>query len=533
VVFSLLEKIFPVKKAPSDIPKTAAIIGAGPAGLTAALELLEQTDIIPVIYEMSEDIGGIARTVRFKGNAMDIGGHRYFTKDAGIEQWWLEKLPLQGKPAHDDRILGRQWPLSSEPEAPDPEQSDRVMLIRRRLSRMYFLHRFIDYPLKLSIALLRAMGLARFCAVSLSYCYRRILPKTPEKSLEEFFINRFGDRLYRLFFRDYSHKVWGVPCSSIRAEWGAQRIEGLTGGRAVLKALRGRLVAGKNRAKENLPTLTDWFYYPKNGAGQMWEEVAEQIRAKGGEIHLKSEVVGLTIKNGRVNEVIVNSGRRKGEKVRRRTDYCLSTMPVQDLIHRITPVPPEEVGRVASGLEYRDFITVGILLSRMKLKNTTDIPTINNIIPDTWLYIQDNGLRLGRIQIYNNWSPYLVADPANVWLGLEYFCSQGDELWQKSDIQIASLAIDELVQIGLAEDSDVLDTTVIRVEKAYPGYFGSYDDFHLIKNYADSLENLFLIGRNGMHRYNNMDHSMLTAMAAVANIRNGTSTKENIWAAGA
>lgn len=511
--------------------KVAVIIGAGPAGLTAAYELLEKTDIQPLIFEMSEDIGGISKTVTYKGNRMDIGGHRFFTKSDRVMRWWLHILPIQGKPSCDDRMLNREVSVSKENGAPDPEKTNLVMLVRRRLSRMLFLHIFFDYPISLRWHTFKILGLMRMAKIGMSYVLSRLFPIKQEKSLKDFFINRFGRELYLIFFKDYTEKVWGVPCAKIKSEWGAQRIKGLTVTKTLLHAAKN--IFGKDGTvaqKTNETSLIEQFLYPKLGAGQLWEEVAKQVVERGGEIHLNSRVVGIDVSDGMASEVRVENT-ETGTIADASCDYVFSTMPVKELVQVLSPSPPEEVKKVAEGLVYRDFMTVGLLLRKMKIVNETTIPSMNNIVPDTWIYIQERDIKIGRIQIFNNWSPYMVKDPETIWIGLEYFCTEGDTLWSKTDAELSSFAISELVQIDIIEKEDVLDSTVVRMKKAYPAYFGTYDNFHVIREYTDNMENLFLIGRNGMHKYNNTDHSMLTAMIAVENIVNGVSAKENIWQA--
>ncbi len=511
--------------------KIAVIIGAGPAGLTAAYELLEKTDIQPLIFEMSEDLGGISKTVNYKGNRMDIGGHRFFTKSDRVMRWWLNILPLQGKPSCDDRLLHREVLVSEEDGAPDPERTNIVMLVRRRLSRMLFLHAFFDYPISLRWHTFKNLGLIRIVRVGVSYAVSKVFPIRNEKTLKDFFINRFGKELYLIFFKDYTEKVWGVPCDKIKSDWGAQRIKGLTVTKTLIHAVKN--IFGRERQveqKRSETSLIEQFFYPKLGAGQLWEEVARKVIEKGGEIRLGSKVVGIEVSEGMVSEVRVEQN--KTSTITHYTcDFAFSTMPVKELVRAMSPDPPEEVKEVSDGLIYRDFMTVGLLLRKMKIVNETTIPSINGIVPDTWIYIQERGIKIGRIQIFNNWSPYMVKDPETVWIGLEYFCAEGDGLWSKTDDELTRFAISELAQINIIEKEDVLDSTVVRMKKAYPAYLGSYDNFHIIRGYTDMIENLFLVGRNGMHRYNNTDHSMLTAMTAVENIMNGIPSKENIWQA--
>lgn len=507
--------------------KKAIIIGAGPAGLTAAYELLKHTNIKPIVLESSDAIGGISKTVNYKGHRIDIGGHRFFSKSDLIMDWWEVILPKQGKPSRDDLILKREIPLSSQPDAPDPEKTDKVMLIRSRLSRIYFLRKFFDYPISLKFQIFYNLGLIRVVKIILSYFYICLFPIREEKSLEDFFINRFGKELYLTFFKDYTEKVWGVPCYKIKPEWGAQRIKGLSISKTILHAIKSILSNRKSIYQKNIETsLIGQFLYPKYGPGQLWEEVAIKLKSKGGKILLNHQVVKLYRDSDKIDKVLVKQT-KTGEYIEFSGDYFISTMPIKELVLDLTPSPPEVVQNIAKNLVYRDFITVGLLLTKLKIKGKG---TINNLIPDNWIYIQERDVKLGRIQIFNNWSPYLVLDNNKIWLGLEYFSNEGDELWSKSNDELARFAISELKQIDFIEDeNDVLDYVIIKTPKAYPAYFGSYDKFNIIREFLDKIENLFLIGRNGMHRYNNQDHSMLTAIEAVKNISNNITIKGNIW----
>ncbi|MCL6473009.1 MAG: NAD(P)/FAD-dependent oxidoreductase [Firmicutes bacterium] len=513
--------------------KSAIIIGAGPAGLTAAYELLNKTDIKPIIFEMTGDIGGISKTVNYKGNRIDIGGHRFFSKSDRVMQWWQDILPLQGKPSRDDILLERAVPLSKDADAPDPEKTDKVMLIRSRLSRIFFLRKFFDYPVTLNLNTFANLGLVRVARIGLSYIKVRLMPIREERSLEDFFINRFGKELYLTFFKDYTEKVWGIPCSEINPEWGAQRIKGLSITKAVFHALKSIFSKDSSISQKDTETsLIGQFMYPKLGPGQMWEEVVRKIQGKGAEIYLNHQVVEIKPKDNKIAEVKVKdmaTGKTKTIK----GDYFFSTMPVRELVQAFTEGVPPRVSKIAKGLIYRDFITVGLLLKKLKIKNKTKHKTFNDIIPDNWIYIQERDVKIGRLQVFNNWSPYLVKNENTVWVGLEYFCNEGDELWSMTDKDFTEFAIGELAKIDIIEKSDVLDSMVLRMPKAYPAYFGTYGQFDTIRSFVDKFDNLFLIGRNGMHRYNNMDHSMLTAMVAVENIINGVTTKDNIWAVNA
>ncbi len=480
------------------MPKKAVIVGAGPAGLTAAYELLTRTDIVPTVLEASEDIGGISKTVHYKGNRIDIGGHRFFSKSERVMRWWADVFPIEAAPE------------------PDPKHTDKVMLRRDRLSRIFFLGKFFPYPIRLTLDVMRKLGALRAFKICLSYLMVRLRPIRPERSLEDFFINRFGRELYLTFFKGYTEKVWGAPCAEISPEWGAQRIKGLSVGRAVSHAIRQSLGGGQPAVETS---LIENFLYPKLGPGQLWEEVAARVQQRGGKVITGAEVVGVETSGRRVTAVTAKD-RQTGGLQRHEADWFFSTMPVRELVAAMGEAVPQDVRDAAAGLQYRDFMTVGLLLKKLKTP-----------VPDNWIYVQERGVRIGRLQVFNNWSPWLVADPeGTVWLGLEYFCTEGDGMWSMPDDEFARFAIGELASIGLIDPADVLDHKVLRVPKAYPAYIGGYDRFGVVRRYLDGLENLFLIGRNGMHRYNNMDHSMLTAMAAVENIIAGRTDKTNIWA---
>ena len=521
--------------------KTAIIIGAGPAGLTAAYELLDKTDIKPIIYEMSDEIGGISKTVKYKGNRIDIGGHRFFSKSDRVMKWWQNIMPLQGAPAKDDAVLGREIPLTKEYlkreigrkeikkiNAPDPEKEDEVMLNRGRLSRIFFLRKFFDYPVSLNYNTISNLGMLRMLKIGSSYAKISLSPIKEEESLEDFFINRFGNELYLTFFKDYTEKLWGVPCDEIKPDFGAQRVKGLSITKVVSHAVKSKFSRDSSIEQKKVETsLIEQFMYPKFGPGQIWEEVARIITENEGEIHFKHEIIGITHDGDNVKHVKIYDHSTDETKIVE-GDYFFSTMPVKDLIYSMENVP-DEIQEIANGLMYRDFITVGLLLNKLKIKNETKQKTINNIVPDNWIYIQERDVKLGRLQIFNNWSPYLVNDNNKAWIGLEYFCNEGDELWNYSDGDFAKYAIEELAKIDIINKEDVLDNVVIRVQKTYPAYFGTYDKFNNIVEFTDKFNNLFLVGRNGMHRYNNMDHSMLTAMTAVENIINNVTSKDNLW----
>lgn len=504
------------------------IIGAGPAGLTAALELVRRSGYRPIVVEASDAIGGISRTVNYKGYRMDIGGHRFFSKSDWVMNWWQDIMPATGagEPSGPVEITYRQQHRAVT-MTPTSSSNDLVMLIRNRLSRIYYLRKFFDYPISLSASTLLNLGPARVVRIGISYCYATLFPKKPERSLQDFLINRFGDRLYRTFFKDYTEKVWGVPCEKISAEWGAQRIKGLSVIRAVRHALCKPFMGQSVTQKTITTSLIEKFLYPKFGPGQLWEEVARRVEAAGGQILLNHTVSGIIVNSEKIVAVTVRA--IDGTEKQFTADHYVSTMPIKDLIAAMRDAPPEEVRNIARELPYRDFVTVGLLVSRMRSNAHSNASQPNECPPDNWIYVQESDVKLGRIQVFNNWSPYLVANPEHIWLGLEYFCQEGDDTWSLSDPAMAELAATELKKIGLISAEDVLDSHVVRVPKTYPAYFGAYGDFDKIRAYTDSIKNLFLVGRNGMHRYNNQDHSMLTAKLAVDAILSGSHDKSAIW----
>ncbi len=437
--------------------KCAIIIGAGPAGLTAAYELITKTDIKPIIIEKTSDIGGISKTVVYNGNRMDIGGHRFFSKSDTVMKWWQEILPIQGRESGNGE---RKTAFSTG--GPDP-------------------------------------------------------------------VSRFGKELYETFFKDYTKKIWGVPCNEIAADWGAQRIKELSVSRTLLHEIKSLYNRDKSIEQKNTDTsLIMHFMYPKLGPGQMWETVAKIIEERGGVIIKNAEVTGLKITEHQITELTYYNRLTDTDEVIK-GDYYFSTMPVKDLINAMGSSVPAKVKQISNGLPYRDSITVGLLLNELKIKNETTIPTINKMVPDNWIYIQERDVKMARLQIFNNWSPYLVVDPTKVWIGLEYCCNEGDELWKKKDSDFIQFAIDELHHIDIIDKNEVVDCTMLRTLKTYPAYFGTYLKFNIIRDFTDSIDNLFLIGRNGMHKYYNQDHAMLTAIIAVNNIISEKKSKNNIW----
>lgn len=499
------------------------IVGAGPAGLTAAYELINLGYDVTIL-EKTNEIGGISRTVFYNGNRMDIGGHRFFSKDQQVMRWWEKVMPMQGAPSFDDKVLDREVPLHAG--GPDPEKEDRVMLTRNRVSRIYYDHHFFDYPISLKWETLKTMGFGTTMQVGFSYL-KTVVHKLPADNLENFYINSFGKKLYSMFFEGYTEKLWGRHPREIAADWGKQRTKELSI-MGILKDMFSKIFMSKEqRAKKVQTSLIEEFRYPKFGPGQLWETAASDFQAKGGKLVFGSEVLGLVTDGNQVKAVRYRDA--QGEHTME-TDHVFSTMPVKDLIGGTNDVPTD-IARIAKGLPYRDFVTVGLLVDKLNLKNETKLKTLNNIVPDCWIYVQDTHVKLGRIQIFNNWSPYLVADPSNtVWVGLEYFCEEGDSFWTMSEEACVAQAIDELISMGVINSrDDVKDSHRERVQKAYPAYFDTYDEMDKVVTYLSGFENLYCLGRNGQHRYNNMDHSMATSFEAVKNLQNGITTKENIW----
>ena len=516
---------YTLNKGDYQVMTEVIIIGAGPAGLTAAYELLKSApqEYSVTILEESDRIGGISQTVRHGGNRMDIGGHRFFSKDERVMQWWNEILPMQGKPSYDDKKLRVQKKLAEN--GPDPESEDRVMLIRRRVSRIYYKKKFFDYPVSLKWSTIKNMGFVTTIAAGFSYL-KGIMFKKDETSLENFYINRFGRKLYSMFFEGYTEKLWGRHPREISADWGSQRVKGLS----IMVVIRNMFsgIFKSNKKKETETSLIEEFYYPKYGPGQLWETAADEIRRMGGTIRFNCKVE--KINTNEKDKIISVTARTENGSEEISGDIFMSSMPVKDLVLGMNDVPKHETD-IAAGLPYRDFVTVGLLVDKLNLKNETDIPTLNNIIPDCWIYVQDVGVKLGRIQVFNNWSPYMVKDPENtVWIGLEYFCAEGGDFWNMPDEERKKFAVDELIRMGIISDEGrVKDYHCERVKKAYPAYFDTYSEMNTLVDYLNNFDNLYCIGRNGQHRYNNMDHSMVTAFEAVNNIVNGIRDKSNIW----
>jgi protoporphyrinogen oxidase len=454
--------------------KSVVIIGAGPAGLTAAYELSKH-GVPAVVLESDTQVGGLARTVNYKGYLFDIGGHRFFTKWDEVSQIWEE-------------VLGEKF------------------LLRRRLSRIYYHKKFFFYPLDAKNALV-GLGLIESIRIMASYLRSQVLPIPKEENFEQWVSNRFGKRLYEIFFKTYTEKVWGVPCTSIRAEWAAQRIRGLSLTTVILNALFPQ-------KQPKVKTLTDRFHYPERGPGQMWETLTERLIEAGHRVLTERPVVRICHSQGAVTHLVTRGA--NGEESFEGTHF-ISSMPIRDLINALDPPLPEEVRRAANNLRYRDFLIVGLLVNR------------KDVVPDNWIYIHEPKVRVGRIQNFKNWSPAMVPDPDKTCLGMEYFVFENDDLWSSSDEDLINLARREIVQLGIVKEEEITDGTVVRMPKAYPMYDAGWaEQVEQIRVYVQSnLSNLQLVGRNGMHKYNNQDHSMMTALCAARNIMGAS---HDLWA---
>jgi protoporphyrinogen oxidase len=453
--------------------KRVVVIGAGPSGLTAAYELWGH-GVRADVYEKDDIVGGLARTARHDGYRFDMGGHRFFTKAAEVQRIWHE-------------VLG-----------PD-------FLKRPRLSRIYYDGRFFQYPLKPWNALSR-LGFYQSFRVGLSYIKWQVMPHQVERTFEQWVTNRFGKRLFLIFFRDYTEKVWGVPCTELKAEWAAQRIKDLS--------LRTAVISMIIKPRQTIKTLIEEFEYPRLGPGMMWEKMAELVEDAGGKVSLESPLLRFKREGMRFTSAVVGDG--DGEREVPGSDF-ISSMPITDLVKRLDPPAPPEVIAAANRLSYRSFLTVCLV--------TNDA----DLFPDNWIYIHDPNVRVGRIQNYKNWSPDMVPDLAKSGIGMEYFCNEGDELWNTPDAELVEMATRELESIGLARSESVESGCVFRMAKAYPVYDSEYAE-HLdcIRNYVSGFENLQTIGRNGLHRYDNQDHAMMTGLLAARNLALGESN--DVWA---
>lgn len=496
------------------------IIGAGPAGLTAALELARSSNYHITVVEKSDQVGGISKTVDYKGNLIDLGGHRFFSKHDEVLKWWSQIMPIeQNSEAKQITYHGEKKALPSNLKT---ENLHAQLLIRRRKSRIYYKNHFFSYPLQFKWSLITGLGWFKSLKIAIGILQSRFFPIRPEENLEDFYINRFGRELYHTFFKEYTYKVWGRHCYEISPEWGRQRVKSLSIRRIILHALRNLVISPKSFSTKPETSLIEYFLYPAKGPGQMWELVKQRSEENGVLFKMNSRVTSIKSIKGAVTSVCFEDA--VGTQQCIEADYVISSMPIRPLVKALGLDHSRLVSKIAANLEYRDFLIVGLLLKDIKLKDPN-----GGLLPDNWLYIQDSGVNLGRLQIFNNWSPYMVADPTQYWIGAEYFCYQSDKIWQMNDEALIELASEELERIGVLNKQDVLDGTVVRCPKAYPSYTGSYTDFEKIKGYLSQFENFFPIGRNGMHKYNNQDHSMLTAFKAVQMITDDTQDFEALW----
>jgi protoporphyrinogen oxidase len=457
-----------------DSSQTTLVLGGGPAGLTAGY-LLAREGCDTIVFEADDQVGGIAKTVERDGYRFDLGGHRFFTKAREVDALWHE-------------VLGDEF------------------LRRPRMSRIYWNNRYLDYPLR-GADVIRKLGPFELARCMGSYLVAATRPKRAEDSLEQWVTNRFGKRLFELFFKSYNEKVWGVPASEIRAEWAAQRIKGLSFFSAARAAFFG------NRGNK-IKSLISEFNYPRYGPGQMWEAMTSAIESEGGTVLLDTPVTRIEVDGPRV--VALSAGDETYED----PPAVISSLPLRELVRMVSPAAPSDVIEAANGLRYRDFLTVALVVDG------------EDLFPDNWIYIHEPGVRVGRIQNFRSWSPWMVPDPSKACVGMEYFCFAGDDLWTMEDDALVELAAAELEQLRLAEKSKVERGYAIRVPKAYPIYDADYAErVRVIRRWLDTIENLQQVGRNGLHRYNNSDHSMLTAMRAVENAIHGA--QHDIWAVNA
>ncbi|NTW45575.1 MAG: NAD(P)/FAD-dependent oxidoreductase [Candidatus Moranbacteria bacterium] len=449
------------------------IFGAGPAGLAAAGRLVGKGKSV-IVVEKEALVGGISKTLEYKGYRFDLGGHRFFTKAKEVNELW-------------DRTLGDDF------------------IERPRLSRIYYRNRFFDYPVRIQ-NVLRNLGMVESALISFDYLRTKLMPHPEERTFEQWVSNRFGRRLFNHFFKSYTEKLWGIPCSEIQAEWAAQRIKGLS----FTSAIRSALFPDKTG---KIKTLIDKFRYPKLGPGMMYERMADDIRKAGGTILPETAVMQVHHENGTVRSVVVRD--RNGSEREISADRFISSMPITELVTALSPAAPEHVLEASRGLTYRSFITASVILDTERS------------FPDTWIYVHSPEVRLGRIQNFKAWSPYMVADPSKTALGLEYFCTEGDDLWTMDDQDLLSLAMRELEAIGLGKAPQFVDGFVARVPKAYPVYDAAYPErLRVVREYLSTFRNLQPVGRYGMFKYNNMDHSILTGLLAAENV---LGANHDIW----
>ena len=517
-----------------------AVIGAGPAGLAFSDKLLElKKDVTIDIYEKSNYIGGISKTINYKGNRIDIGGHRFFSKSDEVMKWWTNKFPIDISSVTYSNLISYQNSNRDiegfKTVGDNNKDSDRIMLVRKRKSRILYSGKLYDYPLKLNLKTIKNIGSLKLITVGISYLKSKLNKKDPE-NLEDFIISRFGYKLYSMFFESYTEKVWGRHPKEISPEWGAQRIKGLSIRKVLIDIVQKFSSKIRNKEsngisqKDTETSLIERFLYPKYGPGHMWEEVANDLKNKNVNIFMNTNITGIEFsENNKIAKSILYND-VNGTTIKKDYDYIISTMPIKELINASKSKSKantfsKDILKIADSLPYRDFITIGLLIKNISGPQ-------DELLDDTWIYIQERNVKVGRIQIFNNWSPFLVADKKNYWIGLEYFCNENDELWNKNDEELIKLAKSEILQLKLTNSDSFIDSTVIKEPKTYPAYFDSYEKINTLINYVNKINNLFLIGRNGMHKYNNQDHSMLSGFRAaemIANNKVNTETKEELW----
>lgn len=506
--------------------KKVVIIGGGPAGLSCAYYLLKNSSNYEVtVLEKDKQVGGISKTIEFNGYKIDTGIHRFFTKNDEVMNLWKDILTVQNKPSYEDKLLNKN--RKYDKYGSDPEKEDKSFLIKDRYTRIYYDKKFYDYPISINYKTLKNMGFITIFKAGFSYL-KSVFIKKEEKSLEDFYINRFGKVLYNMFFESYTEKVWGIHPNKISPSWGAQRVKGLSI-KEIIKDYIFKVLKIKNN-KNTETSLIETFYYPKLGCGQMYEEMASKIKSMGGNVILLSNVKKIEINDNKITKVIYEKGNIEHEI---NCDICVSSMPIKDLINSFNIDVSKDILNISSNLPYRNFMSVGLVVDKFNLKNNTKIKTINNIIPDSWIYVQDPSVKMGRIQIFNNWSSYLFKNKIDisnkVLIGLEYFSSDDDKYYNMSDEEFIKFAISEGEKLNFIKPEFVEQSIRIKIPKAYPAYFGVYDKIDKVVDYLNSFSNLYCIGRNGQHRYNNMDHSILTGIETAKCVIKNKSDKSDIW----
>lgn len=510
--------------------RRAIIIGAGPAGITAGYEIIKHTDIQPIVFERSDQIGGLSRTEAIDGHLFDIGPHRFFSKSPQVLNWWNEILPIQAQ----EKQINPDDSMQAFTNITDlsPDESDNVLLIIKRETRIFYNGKFFSYPVKLDLQTIRGLGFGKTIRAGFRYLAAACI-KREEENLEDFFINRFGKDFYQMFFEHYTWKVWGKHPRELAATWGSQRVKRISLSGIFKEILQSNKLARKICNKRQTPErklIEEYFYFPKFGAGHMWRRASDKIQEMGGKLFTNSDVTRINIEGNRVLSVNIHNNSEPVE-----CDFLFSSMPIPALINALSGIEvPAEVKEIADNLPFRDYITTGILLEKLEITDNSTRKTINNQFTDNWIYIQDKSVRVGRIYFMNNFSPYMVRDKSKILIGAEYFCTEGDDLWKMNETDFIKMTIMELEKIGILKPENVYKAFQIKEKKAYPAYYGSYNELNKVISFLNRIENLYCIGRNGQHRYNNMDHSMLTSVEAVKHmISEEKCDKEQIWSVNA